>query len=332
VPGPSTPPFPMTIADLTPRLREAAVLAAEETLQARGEPAPFARLYCHIWEALARRGFLQRVIMGKELPSPLTWLHQHIQEALQDQVGPTFVQLWETESCPEGDRAAEGECLWWLAHAPNVPPLTGRVERAVYETLVALGPATTAELLAGVYVRFPGMLTPDGEWALACLRSYGQQTPTGHWVLRGGEHPSERAKARERVLYTLQNLGQRWGYEVRLAEGLALRWVQTGKQPVVWAILDTAASSPLLDAASNALSTGARKLAIISDARQELLRLRWTRSPLVRQGLAAQGWQFIHEEDLQHWASQHQITLADLDMLVALDPLAIHRRIQPSLM
>jgi hypothetical protein len=176
------------------------------------------------------------------------------------------------------------------------------------------------------------MLTPDSGWVLACLRSYGQRTSLGRWTLQEGERPTERAKAREMLLYTLRDLGQRWGYEVKLAQGLALRWVQGGKQPVVWAILDTAALSPLLDAVSSELAAGARKLAIISDARQDLMGLRWTRSPLPRQELVARGWQFIHEQDLHHWAQQHNITLADLDTLVSLDPLAMHDRTQLSLM
>jgi hypothetical protein len=202
----------------------------------------------------------------------------------------------------------------------------------VYETLAAVDAAATSEFLATVYARFPGMLTPDSGWVLACLRSYGRQTSLGRWTLQEGERPTERAKAREMLLYTLRDLGQRWGYEVKLAQGLALRWVQGGKQPVVWAILDTAALSPLLDAVSSELAAGARKLAIISDARQDLMGLRWTRSPLPRQELVARGWQFIHEQDLHHWAQQHNITLPDLDTLVSLDPLAMHDRTQLSLM
>lgn len=358
VPGPTMPPWPMGTADLETKLGDVAVAAAEETLQARGEAAPFARLHCHIWEALARRGILQRVMVSQELPSPLQWIREHIQKALQDQVGATFVLLWEAESRPEaksprsggesassgddlpdrarrpeaghlsGDGALEGDCLWWLVQAPDVPPLRERVERVVYETLAAVDAAATADLLATVYARFPGMLTPDGEWVLACLRSYGRQIGTECWALQEGDRPAERAKAREMVLYTLRDLGQRWGYEVKLAQRLALRWVQGGKQPVVWAILDTAALSPLLDAARSELASGARKLAIISDARQDLIGLRWMRCPFLRQQLVAADWQFIHEQDLHHWAQQHRITLSDLDVLVSLDPLAMHDRRQ----
>jgi hypothetical protein len=333
VPGPSTPLFPMAMPDLEARLRDVVVAAAEETLQARGEPAPFARLHCHIWETLARRGILQRIMVTKEPPSPLDWARKQIQKALQDQVGSTFVQVWAAQSHPEdGETTQESECLWWIVHGPDVSPLTERVEQAVYEALAAVETATTAELLATVYARFPGMLTPNDEWVLACLRSYGHQIASGQWALQEGERPSERAKARERVPYTLRNLGQRWGYEVKLAQGLALRWVQSGKQPVVWAILDTAALSPLLEAASTELAAGARRLAVISDARQDLMALRWARAPLLREELAARSWQFVHEQDLHHWAEQHNLTLSDLDTLVSLDPLVVHGRTQLPLM
>jgi hypothetical protein len=282
-------------------------------------------------------------MVSKELPSPLGWVREQTQKALQDQVGTTFMQVWEAESRPlHGEAPPEGECLWWLVRAPDAPPLTERVEQAVYETLAAVEAAPTAEFLAAVYARFPGMLTPNGEWVLACLKAYGQQIAPGRWALQEGDRPNERAKTRERVLYTLRDLGQRWGYQVNVAQSLALRWVQGwypvprsvrgGQQPLVWAILDTAALSPLLDATSSELAVGARKLAIISDARQDLIGLRWTRAPLLRQEVAASGWQFIHEQDLHHWAKQHNLTLADLDTLVSLDPLAIHGRTQLALM
>jgi predicted RNA-binding Zn-ribbon protein involved in translation (DUF1610 family) len=355
VPGPPAPAFPMSMADLEAKLHDVAMTAAEETLQARGEAAPFVRLHCHIWEALARRGILQRIMTSKELPTALDWLRKQIQKALQSQIGSTFVQWGETESRHLlgeaatasrhllgeaatasrhllGEAAPEGECLWWLVHAADVPPLTERVERAVYEALAAVHSAATTEILETIYAHFPGMLTPDGEWVLACLRSYGQQITPGRWALQEAERPGERAKAREKTLYVLQDLGQRWGYEVKLAQGLALRWVQRGKQPVIWAILDTAALSLLVDKVPSELTAAARKLAIISDARQDLMSLRWRWSPLLRQELVARDWQFIHEQDLIHWAQQHNITLSDLDTLVSLDPLAIHGRTQLPLM
>lgn len=133
------------------------------------------------------------------------------------------------------------------------------------------------------------------------------------------------------MLYVLQGLGQRWGYEVKVAQGLAMRWVQSGKPPVLWAILDTAAFSPLL-AVSNGLMAEVRKLAIIQDARQDLVNLKWARSPLPRQQLRARDWRFVHEQDLMHWVQQHNITLSDLDTLVSPQPLAARSRTQLPLM
>ncbi len=323
VPGPTAPTFPMSMTDLEERLRDVAVTAAEETLQARGEPAPFARLHCHIWGALARRGILQRVMTSKEPPVALAWLREQTQKALQSEIGSAFVQLWEEPRPGDGEATTEGECLWWLVRAPEGAPLTERVERVVYEALAAGDSTSTAKLLETTYAGFPGLLTPDGEWVLACLRSYGRQIAPGRWVLQDAEQASERAKAREKVLYILQNLGQRWGYEIKLAQGLALRWVQSGQQPVLWAILDTAALSPLHDVPS-----GARKLAIITDARQDLISLRWRRSPHPRQELVARGWRFIHEQDLMRWSQKQDITLSGLDTLAGPDPLAIQGRTQ----
>jgi hypothetical protein len=52
----------------------------------------------------------------------------------------------------------------------------------------------------------------------------------------------------------------------------------------------------------------------------------WLRKPL-----AEQGWQFIRDTDLLHWADQEEIALADLDSFVGLDLLAAEDRTQLSL-
>jgi hypothetical protein len=67
------------------------------------------------------------------------------------------------------------------------------------------------------------------------------------------------------------------------------------------------------------------------EARQSLLRLRLARSMHLRKQLASQGWQFIRDLDLRDLASKEEVTLADLDSLIGLDPLASQDRTQLSL-
>ena len=323
-PGPPAPPWPMSLDELATKVRQIAVGAAEEALQRRGEPAPFVRLHCNIWDALAQQGVLQRVMSIKEPLSPLGFVRKQVKAALEEETNQTFVQLWEDEE--------DGGCLWWLLQPPDVPPLTERVERTVYETLESAAAIEALEFMRAVYQHFPGVLTPDAEWVMACLKSYAQQIESGHWALKEDDRQEQRVLARETVTRHLDTLGQRLGYEVSLGpQGFDVQWGKAGKEALGFVVLDSAALNCLLNLPPTDEFIRTRKLVVISEARQDLLRLRLARSMWMRKQLAASGWQFIQDVDLQKWGSQEEVTLADLDSLVGLDPLSIQDRTQLSL-
>jgi hypothetical protein len=323
-PGPPTPPWPMSMDELATRVRQIAAGAAEETLQERGEPAPFVRLHCHIWTALAKQGVLQRVMSVKDLRSPLGFVREQVKAALEEEVERTLVQLWEDE---EG-----GGCLWWLVQAPGVSPLTERVERVVYEALEPAEPVEATEFMRAVYQQFTGVLTPDAEWVMACLKSYGRQVAPAHWTLKEEDRQGQRTVARETAMRHLNDLGQRLGYEVSPGtQGFDVHWAGTEKDVLGFVVLDSAALSRLLSLSPTDEFIRTRKLAVIPEARQDLFRLKLGRSTWMRKQLAASSWQFIQDVDLQSWARQKEVTLADLDSLVGLDPLAVQDRTQLSL-
>jgi hypothetical protein len=323
-PGPPTPPWPMSMDELATRVRQIAAGAAEETLQQRGEPAPFIRLHCHIWTALAGQGVLQRVMSVKELPSPLGFVREQVKAALEAEVDRTLVQLWEDE---EG-----GRCLWWLAQPPDVSPLTERVEQVVYETLESAESIETAEFLRAVYRQFAAVLTPDMEWVMACLRSYGRQVAPTRWALKEGDRLGQRTLARETAMQHLNDLGQRLGYEVgRGTQGFDVHWAGAEKDALGFVVVDSAALSRLLSLLPAGELIRTRKLAVFPKARQGLLRLKLGRSTWMRKQLADSNWQFIQDVGLTNWAVQEEVTLADLDELVGLDPLAVPDGTQLSL-
>jgi len=334
--GPPVPPWPISEDELAEGVSQAAVAAAEDILNLRSEPASFGRLHCAIWEALAQRGLLQRLMAPEDRPSsPQELLRGQIEAALEEEAGRTFVQLWEDE---EGD----GKCLWWLSQpAADSSPLSERIERVAYETLEAVETIGTMQFMQTVYSRFPGGLTPDAEWVRACLQSYGQQVSPLHWGLREEDRPKQRGAARTTVLQTLASLGQRLGYEVRTGtNGFDVQWVQAGKDILAFVVLDSAAVSRLAGVLSRGETGGMRMFAVIPVARQDLLRLRLARSMHLRKQLASKGWRFIRDLDLHdirdldlhEWAREPEIVLADLDSLVGLEPLAAQDRTQLSLM
>jgi hypothetical protein len=322
--GPPTPPWPISTDELAMKVRQAAVGAAEEALQQRGEPVPFVRLHSNIWDALARQGLLQRVMFAEESLSPLHFVREQVRAALEGELEETLVQLVEDEE--------DGSCLWWLVQAPEVSPLSERVERVVCETLASDAPIGTTDFMRAVYKHFPGVLTPDTVWVMACLKSYGQTIAAEQWVLKEEDREEQRAVAWKMVIHLLKDLGQRLGYQVALGtQGFDVQWVGAEEDALAFAVLDSATLSRLLSLPPMDGYSPMRKLVIIPERRQDLLRLRLARSMWMRRQLAARGWQFVRDVDLQSWAGQEQVAIADLDSLVGLDPLSIHDRTQLSL-
>ena len=296
--GASTPPWPMSFSELRDKTGEFAVAAAEEALEQRGEPAPFARLHCAIWRSLAQRNVLQRALAAQEPLVLPDWVREQVKTALERQVGQTFVQLWKDDQ--------REECLWWLTQPPqDLVPLSERVEQAVREALAASAPLGTADLLRAVYACFPGVLTPDAEWVSACCKSYGRPVATGRWTLREEDRPEPSAQARQATLLALGELGQRLEYEARLGvQGFDMQWSQAGKTASVFLVLNSAALSRVLSVRASAELAPASRFVVVPEARQGLVHWKLTRFTWLRKQLDVKGWQLINESDLAAWASR----------------------------
>jgi hypothetical protein len=317
----------MSLDELTGRLREAVVTAAEDTLKKRGEPVSFGRLHCGVWEALARAGLLQRLMSLEGLESlPLELVREEIKSALEEETGQVFARHYE-------DQEERGKCLWWLSQPPaDFTPLSEDVERVVHETLEAAKTIGTSQFMQAVYSRFPGQLTPDGAWVRACLESYGEEISPLNWALREEDRPEQRVASRKVVCRAAEDLGRRLGYDVQMdTKGFDVRWTAEGKDTLAFVVLDSAALSRLLGLPGIREVGRVRRLGIISEAHQSLLRLALARSMYLRKRLASEGWQFIRDLDLTDLASEEEATVADLDSLIGLDPLASEDRTQLSL-
>lgn len=317
--GAAAPPWPMPLEALEEKVRQASIETAREVLSQRAEPSSFARLHCHIWEALARQGLLQRVMSIDEPPTPQGVVQEQVQAALQSEVPHTFVRIKEGEE----------DSGWWLAEPPETDPLSERVERTVCEILESVDQIGLADFLIALYARFPGTLTPDMEWTLACLESYAQQTESSMWVLRDADRQEQRAQERQENLVLLQGLGVRLGLESPgSSHGVDVQWVVGANDSIAFAVLDSVALSRLLTFAPPDSVSRARMIAIVAEGRQDLIHLRLSRSVWLRRQLAERGWQFIKDTNLRDWAAQKTIALADLDSFVGMDLLAAEDRTQ----
>lgn len=317
------PQWPMETSELLTNCRAATVHAAKELLTARAEPVPFARLHAHIWDTLAKRSLLQRALLIQDLEAPLDWMRQQVYVALESAVGAAFVQLWKGED--------QDECLWWLARPDDGQPLAERVEVAVVALLEEHSPIDLTDLLTEVYRQFPGVLTPDEAWITACVRSYASPLDRDRWEINAADHREARSRARNETLSLLAKLGAKWGYGSRVDEGLSsVYWAQAGLETTALTVLDSGAVSTLVHQPVPASVT--RAFAILPEVRLDLIRQRFERSPNLRQELAVRRWQFIHDQDLVHWATEHETTAEDLSSLVSLDPFTIEGRGQLTLL
>jgi hypothetical protein len=298
-----------------------AIQAAVEALQQIAEPVPFARLHGHIWESLANQALLERVMSMADSLAPTEWVRGHIEAALESGMGDTLAQLGESEE--------ESIRWWWLVQPPDAPPLSERIEGFVCQALESAAEMSEIDLMHAVNSAFPGVLTPDRTWVMACLRSYGEPIRPSHWALRAGEQRDQRASTRAANVQRLHELGQRLGFTVHLnAGGFEVQWLQPDGEPLAFVVLDSARLSRLVALPQSNGSSLRRKIVIVAEARQELIRLKLSRSVWLRKPLAEQGWQFITDAELRNWAGQDQVSLADLDSFVGLDLLAAQDRTQ----
>ncbi|HNR95848.1 MAG TPA: hypothetical protein PKJ21_01490 [Anaerolineae bacterium] len=321
--GAAGPQWPMETPELLTNCRAAAVQAAKELLTARAEPVPYARLQAHIWETLARRSLLQRTLLIQDLGAPLDWVRQQVSMALQSAVGTVLVQLWKDEE--------KEECLWWLARPQEATPLAERVEAAVATLLEQHSPVDLTDLLSQVYQSFPGVLTPDEAWILACIKSYASPLEGGQWLMNQADHAQVRSAARNDLLSLLVFLGQKGGYDCRVDQNHGtVYWAQGGRETAALMVLDSGSLSSLLYQPIPAAVT--RAFAILPKARLDLIRARFERSPNLRQELAARHWQFIHDQDLLLWATGNETRPDGLSSLVSLEPFTTQEPGQLSLL
>jgi hypothetical protein len=62
------------------------------------------------------------------------------------------------------------------------------------------------------------------------------------------------------------------------------------------------------------------RLCVVLPERVELVRHKLERSPLLRRGLDAGGWHLVKANHVRDWAAREDVSLADLEPMLGLDP------------
>jgi hypothetical protein len=217
--GPMVTFPPEDETNLAIELQREASTAMQDVLLQRGEPLTYEWLHLAAYQRLSAKGYLRRAmaVSSEKDFSPLDFVSRQVETVLEGVEGGAIVRWEEVE---EGEGWPQ---LWWLREPGEAsPPLSDRVEEAVYEILCQKPTLSAEALAAAVYSRFPGLLTPEAELIETCLKSYAHEIGSDHWQLRPEDQPENRERQREQGVVNLVKLGQRLGYGV----GLSRAWCE----------------------------------------------------------------------------------------------------------
>lgn len=333
-------------ANLAIEIQQEVSMAMQDMLRQRGEPLTYEGLHIAAYRHLSAKGYLRQAMAV----SSLDFVSRQVETVLEGVEGGAIVRWQETE---EGKGWPQ---LWWLREPGKVrPPLSDRVEEAVWEILCEKPTLSAEALAATVYPRFPGLLTPEAELIEACLKSYAQEIRPDHWQLRLEDQPENRERQQRQGVANLVKLGQRLGYSVGLSRAWCkqswkggtlidlLRNEDPGVEPlspfdVLWhedkeirhtfVLLSMAALGLILRHKydvpfehAHGEGESINRYLVIPKERANLVSFKLDRSPWLRQAMVAGRWQFIKYGHLSQLVSATEIDRHNLKKIVGLRPI-----------
>jgi hypothetical protein len=344
--GPEEPAI-LPSAPLPVQIQRNTAEAAAEAIRLWGEPVPWPVLHAAIYRrlAVAHGGLLWSSATGAATWAPAASADAagaSLLDLVAEQVrvgldSPAFVRLLV------GD---DDEELWWLADAGSLePPLCDRVERAAYQVLPETTDLTEAELVAAVYERFPGVLTPPPELVLACIQNCGYEVAPGRWRLRAEDRTEVRQAERQAIVSQLLVLGQRLGYQARAWEPFDIAWfdpareaaARRGRVRAAFVVRWQAAVSEALSLAEPSpagdlpMLEGARPYLVIPGGRAALVSYKLAHNPLWQAKVDEMGWRFIKYRHVRELAAQPDVDEYALRTIIGLDPIVEREGVQLAL-
>jgi hypothetical protein len=286
-------------AALTPAM----TAAAQQVVQARGEPTPFPCLHAAAWGVLAQARQLGPLLQAEEARA-LTLLNDRFEKSLADK--RTFVHFGA------GVEAEIGQ--YWLADPATAgEPLADRVETAVAERLRGGAPVEEDKLEADVCRVLPGMLTPDRHLVHACLKSYGAEDDTpGIWRLRPEDYPEARARDHEETTRLLLEIGDRLGFTAVQEQDIVWRDAFGSDRYIFRVRTDAGFGQALRDAGE--------VIHVLPGGRGSLVAEKARRDPRLRAWLQA-GLRLVKFRHVRRLAAETTLSLGNLDERLALDPI-----------
>jgi hypothetical protein len=329
-------------SNLATELKHEASRAMQDALRQRGEPLTYEQIHLAAYQHLSTKGYLLQIaaMSSEEDFSTLDFVSRQVETVLEGVEGGAIVR-WE--------KAEEGwPQMWWLSEPGKVsPPLSDRVEEAVWEVLCEKSTLTAEALAAAVYPRFPGPLTPEAKLIEACLKSYAYEISPDHWQLRPEDQPESRERQRGQGVNSLVRWGQRLGYGVGLSrawhkqpwEGGTLMDLLRNEDPsveplspfdVLWHedgeirhafVLLCMATLGFIPWHKDDMEEGINRYLVIPEERGDLANFKLDRLPWLRQATVAGRWQFIKYRHLSQLVNAAEIGRHELKKIVGLRPI-----------
>ncbi|MFP3855228.1 MAG: hypothetical protein ACLFWD_13145 [Anaerolineales bacterium] len=198
----------------------------ESQLQQRGQPTHYLRLHFGVASAIASERGYGPMWHQRDEP-PVSAVQREVEETLTRR--DRFHRLDQRQDPETG--------LYWLTLPRAEEALVDRVERRVLMSLRGQDGLEPLELDAIICQAFPGLLTPDLGWVVACAESYAQRDEEGYYRLRPEDQVEARAKDLAEIRQGLRTLGERLGYRVSGQD--PIHWREGGTEQFSFCVLAT---------------------------------------------------------------------------------------------
>jgi hypothetical protein len=196
-------------------------------------------------------------------------------------------------------------------------PLADRIEAAVYDLLTRATPEhSESDLVAKVYRRFPGALTPERAYVRLCLESYATQTRPGVWALREQDLPALRQAEITSLRAGLIALGERLGCQVAEHEG-QVAWIEARHPLFTFKLSATAELSVHL---LNRPPRG-QPVLVLPGGRGALAHHKLRHDVRLSEAATGAGWTFLKFRQLRNLIAQPGLDRASFTRALGLDPL-----------
>jgi hypothetical protein len=288
--------------------RELIVSEGIESLNKRGEPAPYITSYTSALLTLIENMGISK---DEQISSANEYsrIHQLIENSISFK--HDFIRYGGGETSPEKAR------IWHQEIQNPISLLSDQIEIEVYQLMAERTLNNHQKIDQSISNIFPGLATPDFELISTCIESYSHKESLvkGEVVLRSQDEPNRRTLELASIRLSLCDLGINLGFSPR------------GDNPVIWE--DAKDHIRLVFYVSSSAGIGRiiftsphppdKSIILLPGARANLVLYKLRNNPYLNQ-VTESGWRFLKFRHLRHLLESPSLSRDNLDSLLALDP------------